>query len=45
MNTGFLETGSASPAVVTAVREEVGPSYPILYRLGADDNMAGAYPG
>ena len=29
--------------MVTAVREEVGPSYPILYRLGADDNMAGGF--
>ena len=41
---GSLESRLRFPlAVVTAVREEVGPSYPILYRLGADDNMAGGF--
>jgi len=29
--------------VVTAVREEIGPEYPLLYRLGADDQMEGGF--
>jgi NADPH2 dehydrogenase len=41
---GSLENRLRFPLeVVTAVREEVGPRYPILYRLGADDNMAGGF--